>query len=154
MTARDELREMLYPKGFVGKYCLQPWMAWAIVARPYACRSCGRRYGPALDAEVGSNAASYMRELFDDKPTALGKRPHRSFILERFNEFMWCREAECSRFYAYDAAPRRSPLLPAVLGLPSEFTIPAMAPKLRMRKQWLSMPLSQNGDNYKRGVRC
>ena len=142
--AQQSIRALMYPRGYVGKYVLQPYLAWPRVARPYRCKSCGRTYEPALCDEVEfAGREQIMREitweeselrwptLFADEQFGSGK----CYTHDRFNAYMWCREPGCSRYFNYDGEARGE-------------RVPYQ--RLKIRRAWLAMPKSANGADYRR----
>lgn len=124
----DGLRALLYPRGFRGAFILQPWRAWARVARPYRCRTCGSDYAPALSAEIDDKREVYLRDD-PSQQTLPGIGSARQLVFDRYNAYAFCRNPGCSCFHPY-------------LGIRS------VLPRRRMRRRWLSMPRSANGARY------
>ena len=130
-----EIREVMYPKGYREPYVSAPWKGWERVARPYACKSCGQEYPPALAVGLDSGAPEgewYSSRIGPD--VELGTRRD-SWRMTNENAWAYCRNPECSRFYDY-AKPWR----PRYMGAPR---------RMKMRRRWLRMPSAANGGAYR-----
>lgn len=121
------------------------WRTWPRVARPYACKSCGTKYEAALHPEVDDPTHGFGHE-WEWQPGL------KAWKLDRFNDYLWCRNPECSRFYPYGTVQPHHTMMEAMLGIgDGRPTMRAtMAPRLTMRRAWLPMPAAANDPAYTR----